>query len=210
MAESQPTLSDLENRKEFIRRHIGPSDADIGTMLGTIGLKSLDELIDRTVPSSIVSKSSFNIEGARSEQEVLSRLKEIASHNKIFRSMIGMGYSNCHVPTVILRNILENPGLVHGLYAISTRDIPGRLEALLNFQTMVMDLTGMKITNASLLDEATAAAEAMTMCYAISKRKCRRFFVSEDCHPQTIEVLKTRAGPYRYRNRRRRSPRKSF
>ena len=195
MAESQPTLTDLENRKEFIRRHIGPSDADIRTMLGTIGLKSLDELIERTVPSSIVSKSSLNIGGARSEQEVLSRLKEIASQNRILRSMIGMGYSDCHVPTVILRNILENPGWYTAYTPYQPEISQGRLEALLNFQTMVMDLTGMEIANSSLLDEATAAAEAMTMCYAIARRKSRTFFVSQDCHPQTIEVLKTRAAP---------------
>ncbi|MEE9241238.1 MAG: aminomethyl-transferring glycine dehydrogenase [bacterium] len=195
MADSRPALTDLENRKEFIRRHIGPSDADIGTMLGTIGLKSLDELIDRTVPSSIVSKSSLNTGGAQSEQEALARLEEIASRNKIFRSMIGMGYSNCYVPTVILRNILENPGWYTAYTPYQPEISQGRLEALLNFQTMVMDLTGMEITNASLLDEATAAAEAMTMCYSIGKRRNRAFFVSEDCHPQTIEVLKTRAAP---------------
>ncbi len=195
MAESRPTLSDLENREEFIRRHIGPSDADIGTMLGTIGLRSLDELIERTVPSSIVSKSALTIGGARTEQEVLARLRAIASRNNIFRSMIGMGYSDCHVPAVILRNILENPGWYTAYTPYQPEISQGRLEALLNFQTMVMDLTGMAITNASLLDEATAAAEAMTMCYSIGGRRNHRFFVSKNCHPQTIEVLKTRAAP---------------
>ena len=130
MADSRPALTDLENRKEFIRRHIGPSDADIDTMLGTIGLKSLDELIDRTVPSSIVSKSSLNIDGAQSEQEALARLGGIASRNKIFRSMIGMGYSNCYVPTVILRNILENPGWYTAYTPYQPEISQGRLEAL--------------------------------------------------------------------------------
>ncbi len=195
MAEPRAALEELENSEEFIRRHIGPDETEIGEMLGTLDLSSLDELIERTVPAAIVSRSPLGIGDSRSEQEVLARLKNIASRNRVLRSMIGMGFSDCHTPAVILRNILENPGWYTAYTPYQPEISQGRLEALLNFQTMVMDLTGMEMTNASLLDEATAAAEAMAMCYSISKLDGSRLFVSRDCHPQTIEVMGTRAAP---------------
>jgi glycine dehydrogenase len=195
MPEARASLEELENREEFVRRHNGPGEADIVAMLGTLGLASLDELIERTVPASIVSDTPLAIGESMTEQEALARLKGLASKNRVFRSMIGMGYSGCHTPAVILRNILENPGWYTAYTPYQPEISQGRLEALLNFQTMIMDLTGMEITNASLLDEATAAAEAMTMCYSISKSDGRRLFISEDCHPQTIDVMGTRAAP---------------
>jgi glycine dehydrogenase len=180
---------------EFIQRHIGPQPVDIDRMLKVLGVASLDELIDRTVPAAIQFKQPLAIETVQSEYTVLNKLKQIASQNQIFRSYIGMGYANCITPTVIQRNILENPGWYTQYTPYQPEISQGRLEALLNYQTVIMDLTGMAIANASLLDEGTAAAEAMSMSYGIQKTKFNTFWISEACHPQTIDVIKTRAMP---------------
>ena len=197
------------NRKSFANRHIGPRSKDIELMLTTLGYSSMADFIEDVVPADIRLSSAFSSNGdandigsslqthiAKSESEVLSALKKLASENKVFRSFIGMGYYNCFVPPVIQRNILENPGWYTQYTPYQAEISQGRLEALLNFQTMVIDLTGLPIANASLLDEATAAAEAMTMCLGNSTQKdWHNFFVSETCHPQTIAVLQTRAEP---------------
>lgn len=178
----------------FRQRHIGPSPDAIGQMLDVLGLPSLDALIDLTVPQAIRQKQPLKLE-ERSEYAALAQLKEIASKNQVFRSFIGMGYYNCITPPVIQRNILENPGWYTAYTPYQPEIAQGRLEALLNFQTTIIDLTGLEIANASLLDEATAAAEAMTMSYGLCKTKAQAFFVSNACHPQTIEVVQTRALP---------------
>ncbi|MEE8143539.1 MAG: glycine dehydrogenase, partial [Planctomycetota bacterium] len=195
---ARPTLESLEHRSEFVRRHIGPRPADIQAMLDALGLKSLTELIEQAVPESILFQDRLDIPAARSEHEVLSTLRRLAGENEIFRSWIGMGYSGCHTPGVILRNILENPGWYTSYTPYQAEISQGRLEALLNFQTLITDLTAMEIANASLLDEGTAAAEGMAMCLALAGKKkteASSFWVSRDCHSQTIEVLQTRAKP---------------
>jgi glycine dehydrogenase len=165
-------------------------------MLTALGLDSLNELVDRTVPKAIRTARPLQLEPARSEHALLAELKATAQQNEIFRSYIGMGYSDCFTPPVIQRNILENPGWYTQYTPYQAEIAQGRLEALLNFQTMVIDLTGLEIANASLLDEATAAAEAMALCYNLKNREAgRAFFVSSLCHPQTLEVLRTRAEP---------------
>ncbi len=188
----------------FADRHIGPRPEDIEQMLETLGYTSMTDFIEDVVPADIRLSSplSLEIDGKNrltqglSEYEALDTLKHLAAQNKVFRSYIGMGYYNCHVPPVIQRNILENPGWYTQYTPYQAEISQGRLEALLNFQTMVIDLTGLPIANASLLDEATAAAEAMGMCYAnVPQEISRIFFVSETCHPQTIAVLQTRAEP---------------
>jgi glycine dehydrogenase len=180
----------------FVRRHIGPTITEMQAMLAAVGCADLNDLIDKTVPKSIRIKQPLQLGAARGEYELLQDLKAIASQNKVFRSFIGMGYSNCITPPVIQRNILENPGWYTQYTPYQAEIAQGRLEALLNFQTMVIDLTGMEIANASLLDEGTAAAEAMTMIYGLqTKTKSEKFFISEACHPQTIAVIKTRAQP---------------
>jgi len=197
------------NNSPFVDRHIGPRPEDIELMLTTLGYASMETFIDAVVPADIRLSSTFNLNGdmsglgrslqahiAKSESEALTVLKALASENKVFRSYIGMGYSNCFVPPVIQRNILENPGWYTQYTPYQAEISQGRLEALLNFQTMIIDLTGLPIANASLLDEATAAAEAMGMCFAnVPQKITRKFFVSETCHPQTIAVLQTRAEP---------------
>ena len=198
-------MLDKENfSSTFSNRHIGPRPEDIDQMLETLGYTSVDDFIEDVVPADIRLSSplDLNIGGKNtygqglSEYEALDALKHLASQNKVFRSYIGMGYYNCHVPPVIQRNILENPGWYTQYTPYQAEISQGRLEALLNFQTMVIDLTGLPIANASLLDEATAAAEAMTMCFAnVPQEISRKFFVSETCHPQTIAVLQTRAEP---------------
>lgn len=186
----------LENKSEFISRHIGPSDRDAAEMLREIGLSSIDELIDKTVPAAIRSKNALNLHEARTENEMLAMARERASQNQIFKNFLGMGYHGTLTPPVILRNILESPGWYTAYTPYQAEIAQGRLEALLNFQTMVMELTGMPIANASLLDEGTAAAEAMAMFFHDTKKKqANAFFVSNDTHPQTIEVLRTRARP---------------
>ena len=202
-------MPEKDNLTPFAHRHIGPRSADIERMLTTLGYASMADFIEAVVPTDIRSSAAFGLDGdaggagcslqaytAKSESEALSALKELASENQVFRSFIGMGYYNCFVPPVIQRNILENPGWYTQYTPYQAEISQGRLEALLNFQTMVIDLTGLPVANASLLDEATAAAEAMGMCLARTKHKtCRDFFVSKTCHPQTIAVLQTRAEP---------------
>ncbi len=180
----------------FVDRHIGPRTADIQSMLTTLGFTSLEDLIAKTVPTKIRLQQPLNLPPAESEYETLATLRAIASQNQVYRSYIGMGYSNCITPPVIQRNILENPGWYTQYTPYQPEIAQGRLEALLNYQTMVTDLTGLEIANASMLDEGTAAAEAMTLCYGVqSKRNCHTFWVSAACHPQTIDVLRTRANP---------------
>ncbi|MDH6077355.1 aminomethyl-transferring glycine dehydrogenase [Chrysosporum ovalisporum FSS-45] len=179
----------------FPQRHIGPNFDDIQQMLEVLGFSHLDSLIDKTVPQSIRLKTKLQLPEAQSEYAALAKLKEIAAKNHICRSYIGMGYYDCITPPVIQRNILENPGWYTAYTPYQPEIAQGRLEALLNFQTMIIDLTGLEIANASLLDEATAAAEAMSMSYGVCKNKAMAYFVSHDCHPQTINVLQTRAKP---------------
>jgi len=197
MAETRPTLEQLEMRGEmygdFIRRHIGPDDKQIGEMLEALGSASLDELIDETVPASIVTEEPLDLPPPMSERETISYLRRMRERNKVFISMIGMGYYGTVLPAVIRRNVLENPGWYTAYTPYQAEVAQGRLEALLNFQQTVIDLTGMELANASLLDEATAAAEAMAMSKRLAKTKSNTFFVSADCHPQTIAVVKTRA-----------------
>ena len=187
-------LSALEQRDEFVGRHIGPSFDDIPAMLEAIGAPTLDALIEQTVPAAIRLPAPLPLAEPCPEAEALAALKVIAGKNRINKSMIGMGYSDTLTPAVILRNVLENPGWYTAYTPYQAEIAQGRLEALLNYQQMVIDLTGMELANASLLDEATAAAEAMTMARRISKSKSNLFFVDEGCFPQTIDVLKTRAG----------------
>jgi glycine dehydrogenase len=179
----------------FVARHIGPDLDERRQMLEVLGLPSLDSLVDKTVPEIIRLTRPLGIEQGNSEYSVLLRLKEIASKNQVFRSFLGMGYHDCITPPVIQRNILENPGWYTQYTPYQPEIAQGRLEALLNFQTMIVDLTGLEIANASLLDEGTAAAEAMAMSYGLSKNGASAFFVSLLCHPQTIEVVQTRARP---------------
>ncbi|MGB3403918.1 MAG: aminomethyl-transferring glycine dehydrogenase [Microcoleaceae cyanobacterium] len=179
----------------FIHRHLGSEANEIQQMLDVLGINSLDQLIDKTVPAAIRLQQPLNLPQPLTEAAALAYLKDIASKNSIFRSYIGMGYSDCITPPVIQRNILENPGWYTAYTPYQPEIAQGRLEALLNFQTLIIDLTGMEIANASLLDEATAAAEAMSMSQGLCKTKATAFFVSEDCHPQTIDVIQTRANP---------------
>ena len=185
----------LDPLDTFPRRHLGLTDSDIQEMLGTLGLSSLEALINATVPGSIRQPHPLNLASHRSEQEVLVELRNLANQNTVSRSFIGMGYYDCITPPVILRNILENPAWYTQYTPYQAEIAQGRLEALLNFQTMVTDLTGLPLANASLLDEATAAAEAMSMCRAIVGSRKNTFFVAEDCHPQTMAVIQTRAKP---------------
>ena len=182
----------LLQSEQFVRRHVGPNAAETRDMLAQIGFKSLDDLIDAAVPKKIRLGKKLNLPAARSEYEALAELKKIAGENKLFRSFIGQGYYDTITPPVIQRNVLENPGWYTQYTPYQAEISQGRLEALLNFQTMVADLTGLDIANASLLDEATAAAEAMTMCHSLKDER-NVFFVSENCHPQTIAVVQTRA-----------------
>lgn len=188
----------LDFADRFEQRHHGTRAQDIAEMLQTIGVQSLDELIEKTVPASIRLPKPIKVTAPKTEQEFLADFKKLAGKNQVFKSFIGMGYYDTHTPNVILRNILENPGWYTAYTPYQAEIAQGRLEALINFQTMVMDLTGMEIANASLLDEGTAAAEAMTMLHSLRKgtrKSAETFFVSELCHPQTIDVLKTRATP---------------
>ena len=187
------TLSALEQRDEFIARHIGPCPSEIAAMLATIGASSLDQLIDQTVPAAIRLPAPLSLAGARTENEALGALKAIAGKNRVNKSLIGMGYADTLTPKVILRNVLENPGWYTAYTPYQAEIAQGRLEALLNYQQMVIDLTGLELANASLLDEATAAAEAMTMARRVSKSKSNVFFIDAACFPQTIDVMKTRA-----------------
>ena len=181
----------------FIHRHLGPTTADAAEMLERVGCDSLDALIAQTVPRAIRRSTPLRLTGQGDrplgEREVLERLRVIASQNRLTRSCIGMGYADTIVPPVILRNVLENPGWYTQYTPYQAEISQGRLEALLNFQTMVADLTGLPLANASLLDEATAAAEAMALCHSVARGRKPAFFAADDCHPQTLAVLRTRA-----------------
>ncbi len=190
-----PMKEFLKPTDQFVHRHIGSTGADIQEMLATLGLQSLEALVEATVPEDIRLRKPLALGIHRSEHEALADLRALHDRNQIFRSFIGMGYYDCATPPVIQRNILENPGWYTQYTPYQAEIAQGRLEALLNFQTMVADLTGLPMANASLLDEATAAAEAMHMCQTIAGGQKRGFYVSEDCHPQTIAVLQTRAHP---------------
>ena len=191
-------MVNFQNPDRFVNRHIGPDETEIKEMLEVIGVSSLDELIDQTVPAHIRNNNELNLDEPLSEFDFIKGLKETASRNKIFKSYIGMGYYPSVTPPVIQRNILENPGWYTQYTPYQAEISQGRLEALINFQTMVSDLTSMEIANASLLDEGTAAAEAMLMFNhhkAPGKKEANTILVSKDCFPQTIDVIKTRALP---------------
>src|SRR5690349_4010182 len=178
----------------FVPRHIGPSDADVAAMLELLGYDSLDALIDATVPAGIRLRRPLAIEAGMTEHQALEHMRRIAQKNRVLRSYLGLGYHDCITPPVIQRNVLENPGWYTAYTPYQAEIAQGRLEALLNYQTVVMDLTGLEIPNASLLDEGTAAAEAMAMSYAARGKEGKEtYFVSSECHPQTIDVVRTRA-----------------
>ena len=197
LLQTRRAFEELEQREDFSRRHLGPDAADQAAMLATLGLESMDALIDAVVPPAIRSTEPLAVAAARTEAEILSELRRIAERNQVFKSYIGMGYCDCHTPPVILRNILENPAWYTAYTPYQPEISQGRLEALLNFQTMIAELTGLEIANASMLDEGSAAAEAMAFCRRVSKNPGTKFFVAQDCHPQTIEVVQTRAEPLR-------------
>src|SRR6478672_11928369 len=180
--------------ESFVPRHVGPDEKDVAEMLKTLGFSSLDELIEATIPRKIRWREGLNLPKGLTELEVLTYFRALAAKNQVFRSFIGMGYSDCVTPPVIQRNIIEDPGWYTAYTPYQAEIAQGRLEALLNFQTIISDLAGLPIANASLLDEATAAAEAMTMSYAVKGNAQKEtFLVASECHPQTIEVVKTRA-----------------
>ncbi len=186
----------IHHYDKFQNRHNGSNDKDLAEMLNTIGVESMEQLIEQTVPAAIRSKEPLNLRRAMSETEFLNALRRIGNQNQVFNTYIGMGYYNTYTPLVILRNITENPGWYTAYTPYQAEIAQGRLEALINFQTMIMDLTGMEIANASLLDEATAAAEAMHMCIDLKpKTQGNKLFVDEEIFPQTIDLLKTRATP---------------
>jgi glycine dehydrogenase len=190
---AQPNL--LDPSDTFVHRHLGPRDEEITAMLAALGYETLDELIDATVPAAIRLEKPLALGPPRGEHVLLSELRAIAGKNDVQRSLIGMGYYDTITPPVIQRNILENPGWYTQYTPYQAEISQGRLEALLNFQTMVAELTGLPLANASLLDEATAAAEAMAMCHRITRGKRNTFYVADDCHPQTIAVVNGRAAP---------------
>src|SRR5580765_7981811 len=184
------------SQDRFADRHVGPDDAEIGAMLEVLGHETLDSLVGAAVPPSIRTKRGLALPAARSERDALASITALAEANEVRRSFIGLGYSACVTPPVLLRNIVENPGWYTQYTPYQPEISQGRLEALLNFQTMVSDLTGLPIANASLLDEATAAAEAMHLAFDVRKdAAARKFLVAADCHPQTIDVVRTRARP---------------
>ncbi|CAH1749207.1 glycine decarboxylase [Thauera humireducens] len=191
-------LSRLEQRDGFVHRHLGPNANQIAHMCATLGVSDVDALIEQTVPAGIRLNAPLPLADASPEHEALARLKAIAGRNVIKKSMIGMGYYGTHTPAVILRNVMENPGWYTAYTPYQAEIAQGRLEALLNYQQMVIDLTGLELANASLLDEATAAAEAMTMARRVSKAKSNVFFIDEACFPQTIDVVRTRAHYFGY------------
>ncbi|OUW61302.1 MAG: glycine dehydrogenase (aminomethyl-transferring), partial [Candidatus Pelagibacter sp. TMED203] len=185
-----------DTSQEFISRHIGPSKKDQEKMLDYIGSESLDQLIQNTVPKNILLKDELKIGDSLSESEALKKLKNISQKNQTFRNFIGMGYYNCFTPHVVLRNILENPGWYTSYTPYQPEVAQGRLEMLLNFQQLIIDFTGMDIANASLLDEATAAAEAVGLAQRVSKNNSKKVYVSETCNPQIIDLIKTRIEPF--------------
>jgi len=193
---SRPSQPSDPHDASFEMRHIGPRAHDVDAMLRVLGVDSVEALIDQAVPETIRRRQTLDIPGGKAESVLLADLRAIAHKNQVYRSFIGMGYSDCITPPVIQRNVLENPGWYTQYTPYQPEIAQGRLEALLNFQTMVSDLTGLDIANASLLDEGTAAAEAMALSYGACKRKdANAFFVSDSCHPQTIDVIRTRSQP---------------
>ena len=195
MLQKKRTLADLQNSAEFIARHIGPSPEDQQQMLSQLGCSNLQELTAQVVPKAIAMGESLDIVDGCTEAQALAELRVMANQNKVFKSFIGQGYYGTVTPNIIQRNILENPAWYTAYTPYQPEISQGRLEALINFQTMVSDLTGMEMSNSSMLDESTAAAEAMALCQRMSKSKSLCFFVDSDCLPQTIEVIKTRAEP---------------
>src|SRR3954468_11254212 len=190
------SLRDLESAAAFATRHIGPGEDETAKMLAVVGAGSLEELAQQAVPEVIRAQEGLNLPAARTETEVIAELRALAARNRVTVPMIGLGYSGTHTPPVILRNVMENPAWYTAYTPYQPEISQGRLEALLNFQTMVEDLTGLAIAGASLLDEATAAAEAMTLARRTSKAPADAvFLVDADCHPQTVAVLQTRAVP---------------
>jgi len=190
-----PPLGVLEDAAEFLPRHIGIDAADEAHMLSVIGAASRRALVDAIVPHAIARSQAMDLPPPVGEAAALAELKAIAAQNKVLKSFIGQGYYGTHMPAVILRNVLENPAWYTAYTPYQAEISQGRMEALINFQTMVCDLTAMPIANASMLDEATAAAEAMTLARRSAKNPSQRFIVSADAHPQTIEVIQTRAAP---------------
>ena len=189
---------DLNERVAFESRHNGPSKHEIQEMLAALGQSSIDNLIEETIPNKIRLKNGLKLSEPLNEYEYINKLKKTASKNKIFKSYIGQGYYPCVVPAVIQRNILENPGWYTAYTPYQAEIAQGRLEALINFQTVVTDLTGMEIANASLLDEGTAAAEAISMLHGVrkkEKKKADKFIVDERVFPQTLDIIKTRTKP---------------
>src|SRR5690606_25862794 len=190
-------MSNVFYQEKFQERHNGPSVEETQEMLTYLGVQSSDELIEQTLPSQIRLKKPLALPKALSEQAYLAKIQRIADKNKVFKSYIGQGYYDVIVPAVIQRNVLENPGWYTQYTPYQAEIAQGRLQALLNFQTAVADLTGLEIANASLLDEATAAAEAMFMLYSARKNKSAKvFLVSSNIYPQTLDVLQTRAVPF--------------
>ncbi|HZI83341.1 MAG TPA: glycine dehydrogenase, partial [Casimicrobiaceae bacterium] len=194
-AAGRMTLSELEQHRAFVDRHIGTSAADQAQMLKALGYPSRAALIDAVVPASIRSRKALDLPAAKGEQEALDLLKAMARRNRVVKSYIGQGYYGTLTPGVILRNVLENPAWYTAYTPYQPEISQGRLEALINFQTMVCDLTGMAIANASMLDEATAAAEAMMLAHRVGKSASSAIFVADDVFPQTLDVVRTRAAP---------------
>src|SRR6476659_3605669 len=193
----EATLSSLEDHDAFVRRHIGTSDDAQAAMLDELGFESLDALMDSVVPAAIRLDRPLPLPPPCTEAEALAKLRGLAEHNRVVKSVIGQGYYGTETPAVILRNVLENPAWYTAYTPYQPEISQGRLEALLNYQTMVCELTGMPIANASMLDEGTAAAEAMTLCQRVGTSKSRRFYVADDVFGQTLDVVRTRAAPLR-------------
>src|ERR1700722_17252176 len=188
-------LAELEDTDSFVGRHIGPSETELASMLQAIGAATLDDVAGKTVPATIRSNQALNLPPPIDEAATIAELRALAAQNAPLKSLIGLGYHGTVTPPVILRNVLENPGWYTAYTPYQAEIAQGRLEALVNFQTLICELTGMEIANASLLDEATAAAEAMAMAHALSKTKSDVIAVADDVHPQTLAVLATRAKP---------------
>ena len=195
MLQKKRTLNDLQNAEQFVSRHVGPNIDDQQAMLSLLDCNNLQQLIEQVVPASIINEQSLTLADQCTESQALKELREIAKQNKVFKNYLGQGYYGTLTPNVILRNILENPAWYTAYTPYQPEISQGRLEALINFQTMVTDLTGLEIANASMLDEGTAAAEAMSLTRRVSKSKSNTFFVDSDCLPQTIDIIATRAQP---------------
>src|SRR5262245_13235354 len=193
-----PSENPFPRSDDFAPRHLGPRDGDLAAMLAVVGARSVEDFLDQALPASIRWRGKLAIPPARGEAEVLRHLQDLAAQNRVLRSLLGMGYHDSHLPTVIQRNILENPGWYTAYTPYQAEISQGRMEALFNFQTMVCDLCGLEASNASMLDEATAAAEAMALCHRVVAQESEgrdRFLVAKTCHPQTIAVVQTRAEP---------------